>query len=82
MLGREGRAHASGWRCETCSWKPESLNVGVRGTRPGRQAGVASTESPTRAPWHCLQTVNPQRIRKKPAQSLTGTLLDQKIPHS
>ena len=55
VLGREGTACAKRWRCEACSWKPESLNVGVWGTRPGRQAGVASTESPTCAPWHCLQ---------------------------
>ena len=51
MLGREGTAPAKGWRCETCSWNLESLNVGVRDTRLGRQAGMASTEPPTRAPW-------------------------------
>lgn len=55
MLGREGTAPAKGWRCETCSWNLESLNVGVRDTRLGRQAGVASTEPPTVPRGHCLQ---------------------------
>lgn len=55
VLGREGTACAKGWRCETCGWNLESLSVGLRDTRLGRQAGVASTESPTHAPWHCLQ---------------------------
>ena len=54
MLGREGTAPAKGWRCETCSWNLESLNVGVRDTRLGRQGWPALSLPPVPR-GHCLQ---------------------------